>query len=180
MGDTSLSFTTDATTTIATMVQELTHIATYWNRLLHYSGGSLNLQKCAYHLTMWEWKHGRPMVRHPKQLDPQVFIQSLSNDKAEQIRYQRYDQPSRILGVHVSPAGDFTHQLSILKQKADTYSTRLLSPQITPDDAMLFLRTTYIPAMGYCSSVYSSRRRRTSICTVLISLNAYAEGRPFQ
>jgi hypothetical protein len=52
--DTSLSFTTTVDDSVANMVKKITDIAGCWNQLLHYSGGSLNLKKCAYHLTMLE------------------------------------------------------------------------------------------------------------------------------
>ena len=61
--DTSLSFTNNGSQTMEEITKTLTNIATTWNRLLHYSGGSLNLQKCSYHITQWEWHHGRPGSR---------------------------------------------------------------------------------------------------------------------
>jgi hypothetical protein len=126
--DTSISFTTDEGSDIATMVQKLEHIATTWNKLLHYSGGSLNLQKCAYHITMWEWCHGRPQLRQPQPQDPGVTIKSLDSTKVERIKYQSYGSASRILGVYIAPDGDYSHQIDILKQKADNYAIRLQLP----------------------------------------------------
>jgi hypothetical protein len=118
------------------MVHRLTQIATFWNRLLHYSGGSLNLQKCAYHLTMWEWHHDRPIHRKHLHDDPKVLIESIDTDSVEEITYQDYAQPSRIWGVYLSPSGDFTRQLEILQNKADVYATRLQSPRLRPNDIL--------------------------------------------
>ena len=131
------------------MVYKLTKIATSWNRVLHYSGGSLNLQKCGYHLTIWEWNHGRPTHRKQQQGDPKVKIHSMATDSVEEIKYQEYDQASRILGVYLAPSGDFTQQLEILQNKADVYANRLQSPRLCPDDIITFIRTTYIPSMNY-------------------------------
>lgn len=147
--DTSLSFTTDTNDSIEKLVAELTNIASKWNRLLHYSGGSLNLQKCTYHITMWEWKHGRPHIRKPKPDDPEVCINSFTSGNDEVIRYQDYTSANRILGAYLSPSGDFTTQIEVLTKKADTYAARLRSPKLSPNDIITFLRTTYIPAMGY-------------------------------
>lgn len=67
----------------------------------------------------------------------------------KEIKYQGYDQASQILGVYLSPLGDFTRQLEILQTKAEVYATRLQSPRLRPNDIITFLRTTYIPAMNY-------------------------------
>jgi hypothetical protein len=148
--DTSLSFTSEINTSIDELTNQLTKIASCWNRLLFYSGGSLNLQKCSYHITKWEWNNqGRPVVRSKAESDPEVRITSMQTGTEEAIRYQPYDKSSRILGVYLSPDGDFSHQLLVLKQKADTYAARLNSPRITKQDAYTFMRTTYNPAMGY-------------------------------
>ena len=147
--DTSISFNTDEEIDMATMVHKITNIASCWNRLLHYSGGALNLQKCAYHITMWEWKHGRPILRTPQIDDPAVRITSMSTATEESIKYQPYDKASRLLGVYISPNGDYSSQIELLKHKADTYAARIQSPRIKPDDVVTFLRTTYSPAMSY-------------------------------
>jgi hypothetical protein len=147
--DTSLSFTTEPDSDVSDMTTKLSTIASNWNRLLFFSGGSLNLKKCSYHLTMWEWKKGRPCIRDLRPTDPTVCVTSIRNGVEEPIRYQPYSRASRILGVYLSPSGDFAHQVEILKQKADTYAARLGSPRISTQDVMTFLRTTYIPAMGY-------------------------------
>jgi hypothetical protein len=147
--DTSLSFTTDEDITIHDMVRKLTHIATCWNKLLHFTGGSLNLQKCAYHISMWEWHNGRPQIRNPKHDDPAVRIKSLSTGHSETIKNQSYRQASRLLGVHIAPSGDYTQQIKILKHKADSYASSIQSPRLKPADIVTFLRTTYAPAMGY-------------------------------
>ena len=147
--DTSISFTDDQDRHIDDMVSKLTHIASSWNKLLHFSGGSLNLQKCAYHITMWEWHKGRPRLRHPKQEDPVVKLQSNITEKTEVINYQQYDKASRLLGVYISPDGNYKQQIQILKQKADIYATRIQSPRMRPSDVITFMRTTYAPAMAY-------------------------------
>ena len=148
--DTSLSFTPETDISFEEVTRQLTKIATYWNRLLFYSGGSLNLQKCSYHVTKWEWnKQGRPVVRSQKPDDPIVCVTSMQTGEVEAISYQPYDKAARILGVYLSPEGDFSQQIMVMKKKADTYAARLNSPRLTAQDADTFMRTTYNPAMGY-------------------------------
>jgi hypothetical protein len=149
--DTSLSFTADDDENFEDLAAKLTHIATEWNKLLYYSGGSLNLQKCAYHITTWDWQHGRPRIQQTATIPVEtlVSVQCLATKQFENIRYQPYSQPNRILGVHLTPSGDFSHQLALLKKKADSFADRLHSPHLSSRDITIFMKTTYGPAMGY-------------------------------
>ena len=54
-----------------------------------------------------------------------------------------------MLGVILNPMGNFSDHISELKKRADAYSRRLLSPQITPLDASIFHQSIYIPSMRY-------------------------------
>jgi hypothetical protein len=76
-------------------------------------------------------------------------VQCLATKQFENIRYQPYSQPNRILGVHLTPSGDFSHQLALLKKKADSFADRLLSPHLSSREITIFMKTTYGPAMGY-------------------------------
>jgi hypothetical protein len=49
----------------------------------------------------------------------------------------------------MTPSGEFSEQIGILKQKADTYASRIQSPRLSTADINTFMRTTYAPAMGY-------------------------------
>jgi hypothetical protein len=55
----------------------------------------------------------------------------------------------RILGVHLSPLGDFSHQIKVCKGKADGFAAKLLSPTITASDTRIFHRSIYTPSMRY-------------------------------
>ena len=55
----------------------------------------------------------------------------------------------RILGVYLSPSGDFSKHISVLKERADTFSLRLQSPKRKISDAPLFHKTIYVPTIRY-------------------------------
>ena len=46
--DTSLGFTDPGLLSVPEMIRRINHIAQTWERLLHFSGGSLNLGKCSW------------------------------------------------------------------------------------------------------------------------------------
>ena len=148
--DTSLGFTDSGLLSLETMIAKLKHMAQTWETLLFYSGGDLNLSKCSWHIIFWDWKKGRPGIRLPASTDPPLFLttQGETTD-ATTIKWLPLDQASRLLGVYLTPTGNFSHQLHVLQQKADTFSIRLRSPKLTPRDIMTFHRTMYTPAMLY-------------------------------
>jgi hypothetical protein len=97
----------------------------------------------------WEWHDGRPYLRPMGNDDPQVHLTQGSSSESHNIRRVPVDQASRILGVHLSPDGDFSQHIRVMKEKADFYASRLRSPKLTASDVQIFHRTIYTPAMKY-------------------------------
>ena len=148
--DTSLSFTDPGVLRISEMIRRKNSIAQTWERLLHFSGGSLNLGKCSWYVMYWHWKEGRPAIRPPHSEEPPVTLTSGSNQHIHHtIKRTTVDTASKMLGVHLAPSGDFSFQLRVMNDKADKYALRLRSPRLTPQDIRVFNRTMYEPAMRY-------------------------------
>jgi hypothetical protein len=60
------------------------------------------------------------------------------------------EEAPRLLGVQLSPTRHFPKHIELLKTKADTFALRLKVPLLTvTEDALLFHKTIYIPAMHY-------------------------------
>ena len=148
--DTSLGFTDAGVCSLETLIAKLNRIAQTWEKLLFYSGGALNLQKCTWHVMYWDWKLGRPLLRSVAATDPPLTLTTQGeHTNAIPIRRLPITKASRILGVHLSPNGDFSNQLIVLKTKADIFAIRLRSPKLTPQDIQTFHQTMYAPAMRY-------------------------------
>ncbi|KAI2501852.1 hypothetical protein MHU86_12617 [Fragilaria crotonensis] len=148
--DTSLGFTDPGLLSHTEMITRINHIAQTWERLLHFSGGSLNLSKCSWYIMYWDWTSGRPALRPISPTDPKVLLTRGSDrETTTQVKCTSVDQASRLLGVYLSPSGDFSEQLKVMKTKADNYATRLRSPRLTAQDIRVFHKTTYTPAMRY-------------------------------
>ena len=150
--DTSLAITdTYNPMTPTTMIQSIEKIAQNWERILYYSGGSLNLKKCSWSMLHWEWKCGRPILYRCKDDDDNITLvtQSTGVPTKSVIQYNPPNKSSRILGVHLNPIGDFTDQLDILRNKSNTMATRIHFSRISADNMRTFLRTMYAPAMLY-------------------------------
>jgi hypothetical protein len=151
--DTSLGFTdSTGSQTLQNLTDSLTNIAQTWEKLLSLSGGSLNLKKCSWYALHWTWaKNGQPTLSkiEPHHKDLTLTTQGQDEKPPTTITRCDTDTATRILGVYLSPDGDFSTQLKILKKKADTLAHRLRSPRLTPQDILTFHRTTYGPSMRY-------------------------------
>jgi hypothetical protein len=118
--DTALGFTDNRSMTYDKLVARLEEVAQTWEKLLHYSGGSLNLTKCSWFVMYWDWSQGRPVLREhsDNQTATMVRLRQGQSETRTAIRRQDLNQASRILGVYQTPMGDFGHHISILKQKS--------------------------------------------------------------
>lgn len=147
--DTSLGFT-DNTLTYTDMIKTLQNISQTWEHLLHLSGGALNLKKCSWYILFWDWANGRPKLRQHTLEDPTVRLrQGNTTDEPVPIRRMDHHEAPRILGVHLSPLGDFSTQIRVCKDKADAFALKLHSPRLTKNDIRIFHRSIFIPSIRY-------------------------------
>jgi hypothetical protein len=88
-------------------------------KLLHYSGGALNLKKCSWSILFWEWTNGRPKLRTPKPTDAKIRTRSnSSNEDGTEIRMTTPDDANKILVVYLNPVGEFSSHIAYLKKKS--------------------------------------------------------------
>jgi hypothetical protein len=132
-----------------TLIGKLERAAQTWEQLLFYSGGALNLSKCSWSIMYWEWLNGEPTLKEPGQANATVQLTQEGSSVTTTIRNQSTQEAQRLLGVYLSPTGDFTHQLEVMKTKTDTMARSLRSPRLTRQDILTFHRTMYIPALKY-------------------------------
>ena len=155
--DTALGFTDDGVTSFDEIVSRLEAVAQIWEKLLHYSGGSLNLSKCSWFVMYWDWKAGRPVLRvQDETSEATVRLSQGEDDRKVLIKRQPLDQATRLLGVFQNPMGDFSQHTKILKKKADGYAVHIKTPRLTAGDIRVFVRTTYEPSnaiflAGHCN-----------------------------
>ena len=148
--DTALGFTDEGEVSFDELVKRLEEVAQTWEKLLHYSGGALNLAKCSWFVMYWDWRAGRPVIRRCEESSASTVCLSQGESSSKvQIKRQELHKATRLLGVFQNPMGDFTEHVRVLKQKADQYSGQIKSPRLTAGDVRVFVRTTYEPAMRY-------------------------------
>ena len=151
VNDTSMGFTSDSdSATLNDIISRLQTIAQTWEHLLFLSGGKLNLGKCSWYVLRWEWDKGRPVIRPFKPDDPKLRLQQ-GNDASCTIEIRRTSptDSGKMLGVLLNPLSDFSAHIALMKKKADTFASRLLSPRLKAHDIRTFHRSIYTPSMRY-------------------------------
>ncbi|KAI2506763.1 hypothetical protein MHU86_7658 [Fragilaria crotonensis] len=98
--DTALGFTDDGSRSFEELVTTLEQIAQTWEKVLHFSGGALNLSKCSWYAMVWDWRKGRPQLREILPTDKEVQLTQGSGSIPVTIKRQELNQSTRILGVH--------------------------------------------------------------------------------
>ncbi|KAI2512852.1 hypothetical protein MHU86_1641 [Fragilaria crotonensis] len=148
--DTAIGFTdSSGSCDFESLINRLQEISQTWEHILHLSGGALNLKKCSWYVLSWDWKCGRPMIRKRLDSDPDVKLRQGTSTEETIIRRMDLEDAPRLLGVFMSPIGDFSEHIKVLKTRADTFAVRLKSPRIKVTDALLFHQTIYVPTMRY-------------------------------
>jgi hypothetical protein len=135
--------------TLEELVSSLQKIAQTCS-LLFLSGGKLNLSKCSWYAIHWEWDKGRPVIRPVRPSDPTIRLYQ-GNDQSIATEIPRSDPATsgKMLGVLLNPLGDFSDQIKAMKQKADSFASRILSPRLKAHDIRFFHRSIYTPSMRY-------------------------------
>jgi hypothetical protein len=150
--NTSLAFTASSAMSHSDMITRMETAAQTWQHLLSHSGGTLNFQKCSWSLLFWIWINGRPQLQPRQALNNTIELRSAqtSPDSAgTPIKYTNPYTATKMLGVHLSPAGDFTIHLQHLRSKADSYAQCLRTSNITGSELHTFIRSVYSPSMLY-------------------------------
>jgi hypothetical protein len=137
------------------LVEHLRHSGQTWERLLHISGGSLNLAKCSWTLQYWQWINGRPSLQ-PDSAAPFPLLMT-SGTLPEHHIIQRHLNTTELrgLGVFMNFGGTFDFHAKKMKEKFDGIAIWLRQSQLTPAVADLFYRSFYTPSVKYSLPVTS-------------------------
>jgi hypothetical protein len=135
------------------IVGHLQHTAQSWERILYSSGGALEIPKCFWYLTYWEWNNGRPSMMNSVSAPATIALTKGSVPVYTVVQRKETWEAMRTLGVRVAPDGNYKSEYLFLKAKADNFARRLMTSRLSKMDTFIFHRSTYVPAMTYSSCV---------------------------
>ena len=132
------------------IIMDLESMAQKVEKLLHTSGGALELSKCFYYIMKWKWIKGEPFMCSGTDFEG-TSIHLTKGEDAQKYTINRKEvtTPHRTLGVYVAPDGSFTKQLDILKQKDEDFATNLQKSKLAPHLAKMAYEMQHHASMGY-------------------------------
>jgi hypothetical protein len=135
------------------MIDELKDAFNHWNRLLHATGHSMEIGKCACYLAFWEFQDdGYAFTITPEEHGQEITIQSI-HGREEKIPQLKTNEAQRLLGVMKRPIGDQQAEIARLKLKSDAFAIRINSNALTRSEAKLAYEAFYIPALRYSLNI---------------------------
>ena len=137
------------------LVEQMRQAGQMWERLLHISGGSLNLSKCSWTLQYWLWKNGRPSLQPLSPHDPLLIMTSGTSPDHHVIKRHTNNVELKGLGVHMNFMGTFKFHASNMRQKFDGLARRLRQSHLSPALSRAFYCSFYLPSVRYSLPVTS-------------------------
>jgi hypothetical protein len=124
--------------------------ATLWAQMLGVSGGSLELQKCSYHVINWKFSiQGAPVLAACASTFQALEVRDPLTNRDHSLSYIPPHKAHKTLGHYKEPAGTQVEQFRKLKDKSDSITTFLWSTPVTRSETALFYHACYIPAVCY-------------------------------
>jgi hypothetical protein len=125
------------------------HDAQTWERLLWTSGGLLNLTKCLYYLSYWQFDlEGRARLT-PKTELPQLHLTSGDDMTLVPVAQHNFNEPHKYLGNLMAPNLTMHSALAQLQSTSNTFAKSMATCPLTKRDAWIAYFAIYIPGMTY-------------------------------
>jgi hypothetical protein len=136
---------------LKTLIVQLKQMAQTWERILHCSGGALELSKCSYYILFWKWERGLPRLTPLAEFPPESTIALTSGESSTEtaILQRNFDEPHKTLGVWMTPTGEETAQMDYLRKAANQIAILISSSRLTRGEAFLAYQACWIPAVTY-------------------------------
>ena len=131
------------------LVEHLRQAGQTWEKLLHISGGCLNLAKCSWTLQYWTWLNGRPTLQPNAPTDPILLMTSGRSPEHHIITRHSNDSELKGLGVYMNFKGTFALHAKMMKVKLDKLASRLSQSKLSPSLTRVFYDSFYIPSVKY-------------------------------
>ena len=137
--------------TLDELIERLQAMAQTWERLLHCSGGALELTKCSYYLLSWKWTNGIPnlLTLQETQAGAPITLKSGTSNKPIPIHQLAPSEAHKTLGVWLAPDGNEKAQVDYLLSKSHQIAILISQSNFTRLEAHMAYHLCWIPAVTY-------------------------------
>ena len=134
---------------IHTLFSQMQHDAHLWNTLLWQSGGDLELSKCLYHVSDYQFTPKCEPVLHNDFPTLKISIPSNSEPCNLVISRRSPYNDHETLGCFKSPSGNQVTQLLALREKSNRHLDVIQSSPFQRQDAWTYYYAIFLPSIGY-------------------------------
>jgi hypothetical protein len=153
---------------IKTVLKEAQEGLNLWEEGIRATGGELKGSKSDFAVINFIWKGGE--WQYEKKNENYKLCVSSDTGEKEQLEQLNVDEARRTLGVWQAVDGNEKKQTSVMKDKAEAWSSSVLQSGLTKQDAVIGMKTSLYPALTYglmatnlskkqCSRVFHPVRR---------------------
>jgi hypothetical protein len=145
----------DRCMTMDQLIKQAQEGFTRWNELLHATGHFMELEKCAYYLSIWAFQdNGFVYTKIPDEMGKKNEVTDLNGDK-KTIPQLTSDTSQKLLGVMRNPIGNQQDKIKWLKSKSDQIANQINLNSLITKQAKMAYKSFYIPAMRYSLAITS-------------------------
>jgi hypothetical protein len=122
-----------------------------WERLLHSTGGALELSKCFFYVMAWKFKKdGTPMLLTPNEM-PDIAIHLTTGTSAtlHPIAHKSTYAAHKTLGVKPNPSADTDDCFQTQLAKGNCISEGVRLSHMERNEALMGYRHIWLPSVGY-------------------------------
>jgi ribonuclease HI len=142
--DPNLSLEQNRREEVIHLVERLAALGHYWECLLFTTGGAINFQKSHWYLMSWLWKNGIPRLATISQTPASLSLTTGTTALPDMVPRLEPTQGFRTLGVYLTPSGNYSRQVKVLRTYAETFRDQITSSGLTSNEAyccyMLYIR----------------------------------------
>ena len=125
-----------------------------WKRLIHITGGELELSKCCFSLMTWKLHKGTEVLCNIDEAPGSLSLQSEKyTGLTVDIKRQEVTAGERILGVRLALAGGDTDEYDFRLKQAKTLAGKIGNSPLSRWDAETIYRERWLSSVGYCLPV---------------------------
>jgi hypothetical protein len=141
--------TTETHENIAHLITNLEKDVTIWDRLLYATGGLLELQKCFFYLTIWEFKDdGSTRALTPGETGVTLTI-NRPNGTSVTIPQKDPNETHKLLGILRSPTGNQKPEAETISRKCNKFARAINSSGLNRADTQTAYFSNFIPSVSY-------------------------------
>jgi hypothetical protein len=112
------------------------------------TGGKLELSKCFYYLCAWNF-NDEGIATMKETIDGKIEIIDSETKETYEIPNKATNKSHKTLGVLETPNGDYTDEISRLREKSDKFAQRMATAILQRKEVAMAYHQVYLPSMNY-------------------------------